>query len=281
MLPAWTSPWNVPQRDRRQEEGPHHLLHQRRRVVPDLRTVARSSIGHAVEELHREHVAARELEVGRSGTDHAVEVELDLAAAGSAPASAPRCAGPAPRRSGRGSRRTCAAAAGHLVAGLPDEDLEQRLHQVEVGRDEVLDVGPQHLDRHPGAVERWSPCARPRSRPSRSGSPRSSAKASRSVSPRSSSTRLTLVERHRRAGVEARPELVGHLLAEHPGRRGDDLAELHERAAQVLERAAKRDGRRHRTAGCDGAPSAAPGVRSGGRRPSRSGGPAAARRAWR
>ena len=45
-----------------------------------------------------------------------------------------------------------------------------------------------------------------------------------------------------RPGVEAGPELVGHLVAEHPRRRGDDLPELHEGPAQVLEALAQRAG---------------------------------------
>jgi hypothetical protein len=45
-----------------------------------------------------------------------------------------------------------------------------------------------------------------------------------------------------RAGVEAGPELVGHVVAEHPRRRGDDLPEFHEGPAQVLEALAQRPG---------------------------------------
>ena len=62
-------------------------------------------------------------------------------------------------------------------------------------------------------------------------------------------------ERHGRPGVEAGPELVGHVVAEHARRRGDDLAELHEGPAQVLEALAQRPGqlRRRQRALADGA----------------------------
>ena len=61
-------------------------------------------------------------------------------------------------------------------------------------------------------------------------------------------------ERHGGPGVEAGPELVGHVVAEHAGRRGDDLAELHEGAAEVLEALAQRPGelRRRQRALADG-----------------------------
>ena len=39
----------------------------------------------------------------------------------------------------------------------------------------------------------------------------------------------------RRTGVQARPELLGHLVAEHARGRGHDLAEFDERAPEVLE----------------------------------------------
>ena len=45
-----------------------------------------------------------------------------------------------------------------------------------------------------------------------------------------------------RTGVERVAELAGHRVAEHPGRRRHELAELHERGAEVLERAAQRTG---------------------------------------
>ncbi len=44
----------------------------------------------------------------------------------------------------------------HLVPGLAHQDLEERLHEVEVGGDDVLDVGAQHLDGHDAPVE--EPC---------------------------------------------------------------------------------------------------------------------------
>ena len=82
------------------------------------------------------------------------------------------------------------------------------------------------------------------------GSGSKSANASRSASPRSSSTRWrTSTNGTGGTRVEAGPELVGHLVAEHPRRRGDDLAELHERPAEVLEALAQRPrqlGRRQR-----------------------------------
>ena len=68
-------------------------------------------------------------------------------------------------------------------------------------------------------------------------------------------------ERHRRPGVEAGPELVGHVVAEHARRRGDDLAELHEGAAQVLEALAQRTGQLRRRQRHRGGWSAAGGAR--------------------
>ena len=45
-----------------------------------------------------------------------------------------------------------------------------------------------------------------------------------------------VLERHRGAGVETGPELAGHVVAEHAGRAGDELAELHERRARAPRR---------------------------------------------
>ena len=53
-----------------------------------------------------------------------------------------------------------------------------------------------------------------------------------------------LVERHGRARVETRAELVRDGITEHARRRTDQLSELHERRAEVLERAAERTGPR-------------------------------------
>ena len=88
------------------------------------------------------------------------------------------------------------------------------------------------------------------------GSGSNSANASRSDRPRSSSTRWrTSGNGTGGPGVEAGPELVGHVVAEHAGRRRDDLAELHEGPAEVLEALAQRPGQlgRRQRALADGA----------------------------
>ena len=129
---------------------------------------------------------------------------------------------------------------GHLVPGLAHQDLEQRLHQVEVRGHHVLDLGPQHLDRDLAPVEQAGP-------------------VDHGDGGRTDGLRFELGERvtqgepevlldplpdvgerHGRAGVQAGPELVGHVVAEHAGRRRDDLTELHERATEVLEALAQR-----------------------------------------
>ena len=77
-----------------------------------------------------------------------------------------------------------------------------------------------------------------------------SVKASRERQPRSSSTRCrTSGNGTAGPGVQAGPELVGHVVAEHARRRGDDLAELHEGAAEVLEALAQRPGQLGRRQG--------------------------------
>ena len=224
-----------------EEEGPHHLLHQRRRVVAEVGHLGQVVDGHAVEELHRQHVAARELGVGL-GHRHQLQVELVLQ----------------PAEVGQRARLVAQVhlladlhpeaveqlqgGAGHLVPGLAHQDLEQRLHQVEVGGHHVLDARPQHLDRHLRPSSRRARCTTAMEAvPIGSGS--NSAKASLERQPEVVLHPLAHVgERHRRAGVEAGPELVGHLVAEHAGRRGDDLAELHEGAAEVLEALAQGPG---------------------------------------
>ena len=131
---------------------------------------------------------------------------------------------------------------GHLVPGLAHQELEQRLHQVEVGGHHVLDPGAQHLDRH------LAPVVQPGPVDDGDGGPadRLGIEVGERVAQRHPEVVLDplahLGERHRRSGVEAGPELVGHLVAEHAGGRGDDLAELHERAAEVLEGLAERTG---------------------------------------
>ena len=145
--------------------------------------------------------------------------------------------------------------AGHLVAGLAHQDLEQRLHEVEVGRHDVLDLGSQHLDRHRPPVEQAGPVHDgDGGRPDRVG-----VEVGERVAQRQPEVLLHPLahvgERHRRARVEAGPELVGHVVAEHARRRRDDLAELHERPAEVLEALAQRPGQlgRRQRALADGA----------------------------
>ena len=92
---------------RGEEEGAHHLLDQRGGVEAEVGHPGQVVDGDAVEELHRQHVAARELEVGL-GHRHQLQVELALQPAEVQRASAPRCAGPSPRRSAPGSRRAAA-----------------------------------------------------------------------------------------------------------------------------------------------------------------------------
>ena len=239
---------------RGEEEGPHHLLHQRGGIEAEVGHPGQVVDGHAVEELHRQHVAARELGVGL-GHRHQLQVELVLQAAevrqrARLVAQVHLLADLHPEAVEQLQR-----GAGHLVAGLAHQDLEQRLHEVEVGGHHVLDVGPQHLDRHRAPVEEAGPVHHgDGGRPDRVG-----LELGERVAQRQAEVLLHPLahvgERHRRARVEAGAELVGHVVAEHAGRRGDDLAELHEGPAEVLEALAQRPGqlRRRQRALADGA----------------------------
>ncbi len=104
---------------------------------------------------------------------------------------------------------------GHLVAGLAHQDFEQGLHQVEVRGHHVLDVGPQHLDRHRAPVQQAGPVHHGDGRrPDRLG-----LELGERVAEGPSEVLLDALahvgEGHGRARVEAGPELVGHVVAEH------------------------------------------------------------------
>ena len=129
-----------------------------------------------------------------------------------------------------------------VLPGLLGDQLQQRLEEVEVGRDPVLDAGTQHLDRDStavaggGLVHDRDRCPADR----RLGeAPERLVEAHPEVA---LDDGTNLVEGDHGAGVEARPELLGHGLTEHAGRRSDQLAELHERRAEILEGAAQRTG---------------------------------------
>ena len=107
--------------------------------------------------------------------------------------------------------------AGHLIPGLAHQDLEERLHEVEVGRHRVLDLGPQHLDGHLAPVVEPGPVHhRMDAVPIGTGS-----NSANRVAQRHPEVLLhplaDVGERHGRSGVEAGPELVGHVVAEHAG----------------------------------------------------------------
>ena len=137
---------------RGEEEGAHHLLHQRRGIEAEVGHPGQVVDGDAVEELHRQHVAARELDVGL-GHRHQLQVELVLQPAevqqrARLVAQVHLLADLHPEAVEQLQR-----GAGHLVAGLAHQDLEEGLHEVEVGGHDVLDARSQHLDRHRAPVE--------------------------------------------------------------------------------------------------------------------------------
>ena len=131
---------------------------------------------------------------------------------------------------------------GQLIAGQAHQNLQQRLHEVQIGRHHVLDARPQHLDRHhPPVVQ-----AGPVHHGDRCGADRLPFERREDALERAAQVLLHprphLWKVDGRPGVETGPELVGHVVAEHPRRRGDDLAEFHEGPAQVLEALAQGPG---------------------------------------
>ena len=226
----------------------------------------------AVEELHGEHVRARQLEGTGLGHDERVRADICDQRAGSAAertglvAQVELLADLDAEAVEQLERRS-----GELVAGLADQHVEQRLHEVEVGGDPRSMPGRSTLT----ATSRpsWSaPGARPRSTRGRSErdrtrrTPRTAACRGR---PRSIAD---FAEGHRRAGVEAGAELLGELVAEEARAGRDELAELDEGAAELLERQAERarrerdrraagavDGREVADGGGEEAPGASPG----------------------
>ena len=214
MFPACTSPWNAPQRTVVRKKARMTSWTNGVGSKPRSATRARSSIGHAVEELHGQHVAPRQVEI-RLGHRHEPEVELVLQ-----PPEVHQRAGlvaqvhlladlhPEAVEQLQGRAR-------HLVARLAHQDLEQGLHEVEVGGHDVLDLGPQHLDRHDPPVEQAGPVDHgDRRRPDRLGLERREGVAERH--PEVLLHPLAHVgERHRWSRVETGPELVGHVVAEH------------------------------------------------------------------
>ena len=156
MFPACTSPWNAPQRT---------VVRKKARITswtsgvgsyPSSATLAKSSIGTPSKNSMVSTLRPERSTCGL-GNRHQPQVELVLQTA-------------------EVHERTRLVAqvhlladldpepveqlqhvAGHLVPRLADQDLEERLHEVEVGGDDVLDVGPQHLDGHDTPVEEPSP----------------------------------------------------------------------------------------------------------------------------
>ena len=119
---------------------------------------------------------------------------------------------------------------------------EQRLEQIEVRGDTVLDAGSQHLHRHltpvlqSGLVDH-----RDRGPPDGLGHD-----LGEDVPYRHPEVGLDsapdLGEGHHGAGVQTGAELVRQLVPEHPGSRGDELAELHVGATEILEGLPERPG---------------------------------------
>ena len=188
MLPACTSPWKAPQRTVVRKKARMTSWTNGVGSIPEFGHPGQVVDGDPVEELHGQHVGARELRVGL-GHGHQLQVELVLQPAEVSQrarlvAQVHLLADLHPE-----AVEELQGGAGHLVAGLAHQDLEQGLHEVEVGGHDVLDARPQDLDRHRAPVVAGGPGARPRSTPSRWGRARIRRRRRASGSPRSSSTR--------------------------------------------------------------------------------------------
>ena len=132
MLPACTSPWKAPHRTVVRKKARTTCSTSGRRVDAEVRRPGQVVDGHAVEELHGQHVGARELGEGL-GHHHQRQVDLveQVPEGGHGPglvAEVELLADLLP-----GSPRKLEQGAGRLVAGLAGHQLEQRLEQVEVG----------------------------------------------------------------------------------------------------------------------------------------------------
>ena len=230
-----------------QKEGLHHLLDDDRRVgavAVDRRQVVHR---HALDELHREHAPVGQLRVhlghGHLGqvdqAEQAVEVDHGPGLVAQVELLAQLLTKPVELLEHRH---------GGLFAGGLDHLGEQRLQQVEVNGDPPLDVGSQHLDRHLGPVVSGCPVNDGDRGPADRVGVEVGVGVLQGATQFVLDEALHLVEGHRRSGVEAAAELVGHVVAENAGRRADQLAELEERCAQILERPAER---RHPVVGAE------------------------------
>ena len=229
----------------RHEERPDHLVDERHRVVAERRDAREVVDGHAVEQLHRQDVGAREQ---RIGLGHGHEREVGEAEQPPVVVHGPGLVAqvelfadlllePLEQLQHLGERE---------VAGLAGDDRQERAEEGEVGGDGVLDAGPQDLHRDLATVDGDRPVDHGDRRPP----DRVPLELGERPLQRHADVVLDLLAHlgpgGLRAGVERVAELAGHGVAEHPGRRRHELAELHERGAEVLERAAQRTGPRVR-----------------------------------
>ncbi len=174
---------------------------------------------------HRQHVAPRQLHE-RLGHRHQHEAELVLQARRKCTSERPRLVAPRSISSPIWTRKPssiCSVDAGHLVAGLAHQDLQQRLHEeVEVGRHHVLNVGRSTFT----ATTRPSCRAGAVHDGDGSRADRLALEVGEHVFCAGSSRGpLRCVGGTATKGtggprIEASLELVRHLVAEHPGRRG-------------------------------------------------------------
>jgi hypothetical protein len=228
-----------PVAEHRQEPRSHHLIDERPWIEAQpgggLEIVDRC----AVEVLHGEHAGAGELREGLGNGDEVQALRLDQRAE---VAHRPHLVAEIellgdlfPK-----ARQDAGELAGGGEAHPPGEEIENRAHEPEVGREYSLDPGPQHLDRHGAAVVQGGPVHdRERRATDR-------ARVERREDALERAAELVLhhpphvVERDRGSGVETRAEDVRHGLAEDARGRSDELPELDVRRAEILERSSDR-----------------------------------------
>ena len=198
-----------------EKKGAHDLLDQRPGVDAQRSDLGQIVNRHAVEELHGEDVATGQLGIGlgdrdlrqpefvleppevneRTGLIAQIHLLADLH-----PEAVQHLQG----------------GTGQLITGLSHQDLHERLHEVEVGRHQMFDVGPQHLDRHHATVVEAGPVHHGDGGPP----DRDVFEVGEHVTQGTAEVFLDplahIDEGDGRSRVQARPELVGHLVTEHP-----------------------------------------------------------------